>query len=173
MLLIGGIPPTALVIFHLYDFIPMTAICAFIGSLWGLTIGVLRRSLGSALLGLNTGAILGFGYGRIIEHRSPGFPEFFLILSMSLLGMAVYARRKTFFHSLIFGGLAGLMSGYVMVVFALIAKFFLIEFRGELGFIIILCVFPWTAGLTLFSWLLVDMFPWIEATSGNAGGSLK
>jgi len=164
ILAVGALPATALVVLDEYhhgiDAIPA---CIFFGALWGVTLGVLRRSLGSSILGLNVGGLLGFGFGKYMEYtdgtaRDPIANALFLFL-LSILGTVLYSTRRNLIRSMLHGGIAGFAAGAVIL-----AGFWLVVGTQHLIksvpiLIAILCVLPLTAGLAIFVWLLLDVFP--------------
>ena len=139
-------------------------VCAFFASLWGITVGVMRKSLGSALCGLNTGAVLGYSFGAFTKGRTGTFIRdteavALCLLCAALLGMAININREGFFKSAILGGLADVVSETVMYASVVVVFFIGDYIHLDWLFIPLICIVPWTAGLGVFVWLLVDVLP--------------
>ena len=173
---IGTLPVSILFVLGIYyvDLGPYhPVVCAFFASLWGITVGVMRKSLGSALCGLNAGVVLGYSFGALIgvPGMSDAMAIAFCLLCAALLGMALHINRERFFKSVILGGLAGAAAGTVMCASLKVIGF--IEYYNDSAWLIIplICIVPWTAFLGVFVWLLVDVLPKKYATkSGTHNG---
>ncbi len=87
------------------------SICGGLAALWGLSAGVLRRSLLRAIIGLNVGALMGGAFGSCtISFRSTFMLVSCLAASGALLGVALNLRRRDLLKSLLKGAYSGALA---------------------------------------------------------------
>jgi hypothetical protein len=152
------------------------AMLAVLGALWGLTTGILRRSLVCSLIGLHWGAIVGAAYAYavhyIFSHIStfdswPLQQQWLMIVSLHAgvsLGGGLNVTRTAPLRTILLGACSGLALSALAVIGYWI-EFNQIDFVQwinklplELGSFIFNFI-PLTAGLYLFFWLIADVLP--------------
>ena len=122
-----------------------------LGGLWGLTPGLLRKSLRRAMVGLTTGALVGHLLRPIFQvWFMEGSIAVLLAMECAVLNYSSNDRIK----SCIQGALAGVAAFFAFKFIAIGQYIFFRSGEGYLSFIL-----PLTGSLYLFFWLIADYFP--------------
>lgn len=137
-----------------YDARYWVAIASLFG-LWGLTAGILQKSLARATLGLNVGALKGFWVSTLVAAGS-WWSLAAVVATGVALGMVMKARREDWMRSLLKGAAMGGLSFGAMVV-ALATVLFL----GSQNLVTFVCLvfLPFTIGPALFLHWTADAAP--------------
>lgn len=147
------------------------AIPAAFGATWGLTAGVLRKSLLRAFVGLNVGAALGYSFGTmvVLKANQQWTMAGLLILHGVILSAIINASRKSFFTSVARGAFAGAASFGAIGGAALLVMEFLRP--NAIGWTVMAMV-PFGLGMYLYLRLIAakpDALP-SEAAAGEPHG---
>lgn len=142
----------------------MIAVHIFYFALWGLTAGVLQRSLLKALIGLSFGAFVGAFTAKFFlsPMGRAGISHSLTVASAGLLLGSALAFRKTMpVSSCAFGALAGMIS---------FGSIELISWLFPYDSLTVVCL-RHVPGLYLFFWLIADVLPRREAAREKAKSS--
>ena len=134
------------------EYAPVAA--AALGSLWGLTVGILRKSLLKAMIGLNVGAFIGFTWTRFADkygHHSDALVVVSLIFAGAIFGAALTLDLKKIFSSLLGGAAAGAIAFAAMGISAWVVTLIL---RPDIFGWTVMCLIPFGSGVALFVWLI-------------------
>jgi hypothetical protein len=156
--LVGALPVAALVVWvnsggleHVYNI--EAIVSASLAALWGLVGGLVRKSLLSVIVGLNSGALIGYFFGATAP---------FLVSGWSMLGLYVTcgAALSSALH-VTFGGWQAALRGVVHGGFSFLISGLSVAFLAELFIpdLIGLCLMigvPLPLGLGLFYWFMSE-----------------
>jgi hypothetical protein len=160
--LIAMLPPLAITIAYFWGFRierdKVSAVTAFYGSLWGLSTGILLRSLPRALIGLNLGAALGLAVGEVLHNCNVFNYNFlaFFFFSGAVLGTAMKVKKPNLVSSLIWGAAVGFLSFFIMYVVLMSIKSLDDHFNCGNWLLFPIALLPWPAGVAFFFFGIVD-----------------
>ena len=164
LLLVIAVGPGAVGLLYIvvdnYPHIDESVVFSVSLALWGLTGGILQRSLYRSLLGLNLGAALGYTLNLATRGIfEPGWPYAFiidLIVTGMFLGAILHSRRVGVLNSIVGGAVAGVAG------FGFMGGMFLVPIWIRIDTDLLNIVFynsVLICGLGIFYWLLIDYFP--------------
>lgn len=158
---IGPLPAGIFVMLCIYNILSFEYFRGYfivLGGLWGLTAGILRRSLLRALIGLNLGAGLAFTWCKYNDNLNSSFGILTLALTGAVLGSALSVQRDRPFKTSCVGSFFGAVALGALGCIALLVAHVAVALRlHKWAGLIVVIVIPLTTGAALFLWLLVDV----------------
>ncbi len=155
VLLVGPLPVAGLAYITTIRDIAMPddarIVCATFAAIWGLTAGIMRKSLLRAIIGLNLGAALGLFFGAFFTIFDRNFTIFLLCVCGAVMGCGLSMKRSDLLKSSGRGVLAG---GLAFLVMGILIWFVVANFSPDLLGWTLMCLLPFGSGLWIFLYLL-------------------